>query len=86
MNFGGFILLLVGYSFIFSWMLKISGNKPFSGLYTHGVANAFIPLMPIFILQNNIPQHRFWIWVLLTFLIGTLITIIRKNPSLFENK
>ncbi|HAH57569.1 MAG TPA: CPBP family intramembrane metalloprotease, partial [Bacteroidales bacterium] len=60
MNFGGFILLLVGYSFIFSWIRKISGNRPFSGLYTHGLANAFIPLMPILILQNNIPQPRFW--------------------------
>jgi len=79
MNFGGFILLTVGYSFIFSWILKISGHRLFSGLYTHGVANAFIPLMPTLIMQKNMPQPRFWIWVTLTFLIGILITIFRDK-------
>jgi len=81
MNFGGFILLLVGYSFIFSWTRKISGNRPFSGLYTHGVANAFIPLMPILILQKDVPQQRFWIWVTLTLFIGISITFFRKENS-----
>lgn len=79
MNFGGFILLLVGYSFILSWIRKISGNRPFSGLYTHGLANAFIPFMPTLIMQKNMPQPRFWIWVTLTFLIGILITILRDK-------
>jgi hypothetical protein len=81
MNFGGFILLIVGYSFILSWIRKISGNKPFSGLYAHGLANAFIPLIPPLILQNNVPQPRFWIWVTLTFLIGIFITILRDKKS-----
>ena len=63
MNFGGFILLMVGYSFIFSWIRKISGNRPFSGLYVHGLANAFISIMPTLIMQKNMPQTRFWIWV-----------------------
>lgn len=81
MNFGGFILLTVGYSFIFSWIRKISGNRPFSGLYTHGFANAFIPLMPIIVLQKDVPQQRFWIWVILTFLIGISITIFRKKNN-----
>jgi len=81
MNFGGFILLLIGYSFIFSWIRKVSGNRPFSGLYTHGVANAFIPLMPILILQKDVPQQRFWIWVTLTLFIGISITFFRKENS-----
>lgn len=81
MNFGGFTLLMVGYSFIFSWIRKISGNRPFSGLYTHGVANAFIPVMPILILQKDVPQQRFWIWVTLTLLIGISITIFRKKNN-----
>ena len=68
MNFGGFILLIVGYSFILSWIRKISGNKPFSGLYAHGLANAFIPFMPPLIMQKNVSQPRFWIWVTLTYL------------------
>jgi hypothetical protein len=82
MNFGGFILLIVGYSFILSWIRKISGNKPFSGLYAHGLANAFIPLNTPMIMQNKEPQPRFWIWVTLTFFIGILITILRTKKSI----
>jgi hypothetical protein len=81
MNFGGFILLIVGYSFILSWIRKISGNRPFSGLYAHGLANAFIPLMPTLIMQRNLPQPRFWIWVSLTFIIGIIITLIRDRKA-----
>ena len=82
MNIGGFILLMVGYSFIFSWIRKISGNRPFSGMYVHGLSNAFISIMPTLTVQKNMPQTRFWIWVTLTFLIGILITILRKNRSI----
>jgi hypothetical protein len=35
--------------------------------------------MPTFIMQENMPQTRFWIWVAITFLIGILITILRKG-------
>jgi membrane protease YdiL (CAAX protease family) len=79
MNFGGFILLMVGYSFILSWIRKISDNRPFSGLYAHGMANTFIPFMPTLIMQKNVPQPHFWIWVILTLLIGILITVFRKK-------
>jgi uncharacterized protein len=81
MNFGGFMLLMIGYSFILSWILKISGNRPLSVLYAHGFANAFIPLMPTLIMQKDVPQPRFWIWVTLTFLIGIIMAILRnKSP------
>lgn len=81
MNFGGFILLMVGYSFILSWTKKISGNKSFSGLYAHGLSNSFISIMPTLTIQKNMPQTRFWIWVTLTLFIGILITVFRKkNP------
>jgi len=82
MNFGGFILLTVGYCFLFSWIRYISGNRPFSGLFVHGVANAFIPFMPTLNMQKDVPQQRFWIWVTLTFFVGVLITIFRKKNSL----
>jgi membrane protease YdiL (CAAX protease family) len=81
MNFGGFILLMIGYSFILSWIREISGDRPFSGLYVHGLFNALIPLMPPLIMEKNVPQLRFWIWVSLTFLIGILITILRNKKS-----
>jgi len=84
MNFGGFILLAVGYSFILSWIRKISGNKPFSGLYVHGLYNAFIPFMPPLIMQKNVPQPRFWIWVILTLLIGISITILREKKTMLQ--
>jgi membrane protease YdiL (CAAX protease family) len=79
MNFGGFVLLMTGYSFILSWIRKISGNRPFSGLYAHGLANSFIPVMPTLNLQESMLQPRYWIWVTLTFLIGTVITVLRKK-------
>lgn len=79
MHFGGFILLMVGYCFLFSWIRDISGNRSFSGLFVHGVANAFIPFMPTLNMQKDVPQQRFWIWVTLTFFVGVLITIFRKK-------
>lgn len=82
MNFGGFILLMVGYSFIFSWIRNISGNRPFSGIYVHGLSNSFISIMPTLTIQNNIPQTRFWLWVILTFIIGILITVLREKKSI----
>ncbi len=84
MNFGGFILLLTGYSFIFSWIRNISGNRPFSGLYVHGLANSFISIMPTLTVQKNMPQTRFWIWVTLTFIIGILITVLREKKSIYQ--
>ena len=80
-SFLDFRLLIVGYSYILSWIRKISGNRPFSGLYAHGLANAFIPLVPTLIMQKNVYQPRFWIWVSLTFIIGIIITIIRERKA-----
>jgi len=85
MNFGGFILLIVGYSFILSWIREISGNRPFSGLYAHGLANAFIPFMPTLIMQKDLPQPQFWIWVTQTFLIGILIAALRDKKRAVQN-
>jgi membrane protease YdiL (CAAX protease family) len=86
MNFGGFILLIVGYAFILSWFREMSGNRPFSGMFVHGLFNAFIPLMPAIVMQKNVPQPRFWTWVILTFLIGILITILREKGASTNKK
>ena len=85
MNFGGFFLLMVGYSFILSWTKKISGNKPFSGLYVHGLANSFIAIMPTLTMQKNMPQTRYWIWVTLTLFIGIIITALREKKSINQS-
>ncbi len=79
MNFGGFTLLMIGYSFLLSWIRAITGDKPFAYLFAHGAANAFIPFMPTIIMQKNVPQPRFWIWVILTFIIGVVIMAFRSD-------
>jgi uncharacterized protein len=79
MNFGGFILLTTGYSFLFSWFRSLAGNRPFSGLYAHGLANAFIPFMPVLEMQKDAAQPRFWIWVTLTFVIGFVAMVYRTK-------
>ncbi|MDD2289384.1 MAG: type II CAAX endopeptidase family protein [Bacteroidales bacterium] len=79
MNFIGFVILCIGYSYIFSWFIKISHNKPIAGIYAHGLANAFIPIMPVFVTQEFVPQPRYWIWVTSTLFIGIVITLFRKK-------
>lgn len=81
MNFIGFCMLTIGYSFIFSWIVKASGGRPFSALVAHGTANAFIPVFPILVMEDGVLQTRFWIWVSLTFLIGLLIAFFRKKKA-----
>lgn len=53
--------------------------RSFLDLLAHGLANAFIPFMPTLIMQKNITLPHFWIWVILTFLIGILITVLRDK-------
>ncbi len=84
MNFGGFVLMMTGYSFIFSWIRRISGNRPFSAMYAHGLANSFISVMPTLNTEESVSRAPFWIWVTLTFLIGIIITALRKDPYLSD--
>ena len=78
MNFFLFMVLSIGYSFIFSWITKTSGNRLLSGLFAHGTANAFIPLFPTLILKQNVKQVRFFIYSLLILVIGIIIVILRS--------
>ena len=79
MNFLGFMLMTIGYSYFFSWVIKASGNRLLSGLIAHGTANAFAPLFPCLIMTNNATQTRFWIYAILTIIIGIIIVLKRKN-------
>lgn len=81
MNFGAFMLFTIGSSYILSWIMSLSGNKPFAGLYAHGLSNALVPLLPTIILEANVPQPQYWTWVLLTLLAGVLITLLRGLKS-----
>lgn len=73
MPFGSFILFTIGSSFILSWILYISGNKPFAGIYAHGLSNALIPVIPALKMKLDVPQPRYWIWVFLTIISGILL-------------
>ncbi len=75
-NFTGFIMLTLGYSFFYSWIMKASGNRPFAALIAHGTANAFIPVFPVLVMVLGAAQVRFWIWVTLTLLIGIFVMIL----------
>lgn len=81
MNFWGFMMLTFGYSFLYSWGLKKSGNKPFAALVMHGTANSFIPLFPTISMRLGDSQPRFWIWVSTTFLIGLVFMMFLKKEE-----
>jgi len=79
MPFFAFMLLTIGYSFIFSWVIEASGKRLFSGLVVHGTANAFIPLFPPLIMAQNVNQTRWWIYCVIIFVIGNIIVIKRTR-------
>lgn len=79
MNFGGFLLLTTGSSFLLSWFLSLSKNKPFAALFAHGLSNALLPFLPVLNLQHEAAQPRFWLWVILTFSAGILVTLARTS-------
>ena len=79
MPFGGFVLFTIGSSYILSWIMNLARNKPFAGLYAHGISNALIPVIPALKMQLDVPQPRYWIWVSLTLLAGIIITSIRTS-------
>jgi len=76
MNFGGFIMLMLGYSLFYSWVREASGKRPLAGMIAHGTANAFVPLFPVVVLSVNAVQVRYWIWVSLTLAIGIVFLLI----------
>jgi len=81
MIFFGFMLGTIGYSYFYSWIIKESGNRLFSGLVAHGVANAFAALFPFLIMANNIKQTRFWLYQIIILIIGIIIVTIRTYKS-----
>jgi len=82
MKFGGFMMLMLGYSFFYSWVMEASGKRPLAGMIAHGTANAFVPLFPVVVLSVNAVQVRYWIWVSLTLAIGIVFLLI----STIKNK
>lgn len=86
MNFIGFCILTISYSFILSWIVKASGERPFSALVAHGTANAFIPLFPILVMADGVQQTRFWIWISVTLFISISIVFFTRRNVMNQNK
>jgi membrane protease YdiL (CAAX protease family) len=82
MNFFGFILMTIGYSYIFEWIIKISGKRLLSGLVSHGTANAFSALFPFLVMDSNAIQIRFWIYCIFIFIIGIIIVVLRSYKKI----
>ena len=84
MNFFGFILLCIGYSYFFSWIIEASRNRFFSGVVVHGIANTFPVLFPFLNMEDNAIQIRYWIYCFLIFIIG-IITVILRTMKMKKN-
>ena len=77
MNIFAYILLCIGLSYFFSWVIEASGNRLLSGVIAHGAINAFIDLFPFLIKDSDAKQLRFWIYCVFMFIAGMIIVIIR---------
>jgi uncharacterized protein len=86
MNFGGFIMLMLGYSLFYSWVREASGKRPLAGMIAHGTANAFVPLFPVVVLSVSAVQVRYWIWVSLTLVIGIVFLLISTLHNKAQKK
>lgn len=78
MPFGAFILLMVGYCWFFAWVRQSSGKRIMAGVFAHGWSNSFVPIFPPYAMVTGIAQPRFWIWAILTFVIGLVTMLIRS--------
>ena len=81
MNFFMFMFVCIAYSYFFSWIIKASGNRLFSGMVAHGVVNAFLALFPFVNMSEGAKQPRFWIYCISFLVVGIIITIIRTCKS-----
>ena len=81
MNFIAFTFMTIGYSYIFSWIKEMSGNKLLSGLVAHGIANGFAVIFPTLVMDKNANQKRFWIYSIIILIIGIIIVSIRVNKN-----
>jgi membrane protease YdiL (CAAX protease family) len=61
-NIIGFAFGTIACSYIFSWIIKESGNRLFSGLIVHGAQNAFAALFPYSPITFDVKLTRYWIY------------------------
>jgi membrane protease YdiL (CAAX protease family) len=77
-NFFAYLLHLIGLSWFFSWVVEASGNRLLSGLIAHGAMNTFYEFFPLFNMNTNSRQILYWIYSILSFVVGIIIVITRS--------
>lgn len=77
MSFFGFVIFCIGGSYVYSWIIELSGNRLLSGIITHGAGNALWEFFPMVVNNTNSKQTRFWISCILIFITGIITVLIR---------
>ena len=75
-----FLLVTVGYSWLFAWAREWSGKRSLSGLVMHGAANTVFALFPTLALHSGAAQPRYWLWAAMIFALGLVSQILRTRP------
>jgi membrane protease YdiL (CAAX protease family) len=84
MNFIGFMLSCIGWSYVFSWIMDLSKNKLLAGLIVHGTLNAYHVLFSSIKIETGDNLILSWLGTILVVLTGTIIVIMRqcKNKTI----
>lgn len=75
MPFAAFAIGLIGQSFFFSWVMKVSGGRPLAAVIAHGTANALVPLFPTIVMQPDVAQTRWWVHQTGLLVVGVLFML-----------
>jgi membrane protease YdiL (CAAX protease family) len=81
MNFFGFVLMCIGGSFFYSWVIAASGKRLLSGIIVHGLANGFLEFFPLIIMDKDSKQPRFLIFCILVLIVGIITVMMRKYKT-----
>jgi uncharacterized protein len=83
-----FAIGLIGLSFFFSWVVKASGGRPMAGLMVHGTVNAFIPLFPTIVTEEDPSQVRWWLHQVLLLAVGMvfMLRVARRRDRALEDR
>jgi membrane protease YdiL (CAAX protease family) len=76
MPFAAFLTMTVSLSVIMTWLYLGSGRSMFIAMWTHGVANALMAIIPVVVLAA-VSQYRYWIFCACLALSALVITLAR---------
>lgn len=79
--FLAFLLITVGYSWLFARARQWSGKRSMSGPVMHGAANTVFALFPTLAMDSGATQLRYWLWAALIFALGLVMQILRTRSA-----